>query len=111
MPPGLAGKQANPISSLVLSSVAPIHMITLLSKRQLQANGACYYNNAPLLGTLAWLSGGHGGYSQFLPVVVPAPKTAMAKPSLAPVTASNMLSIEQKLTASWTANRRTYRRC
>ncbi|KAL3728527.1 hypothetical protein ACJRO7_033162 [Eucalyptus globulus] len=86
-------------------------MITLLSKRQLQANGACYYNNAPLLGTLAWLSGGHGGYSQLLPVVVLAPKIAMAKPSLAPVTASNMLSIEQKLTASWTANRRTYRRC
>lgn len=68
------------------------------------------YNNAPLLGTLARLSGGHSGYNQLLPVVVPAPKAAVAKPSPAPVTASNELSIEQKQTASWTADGKTYYR-
>ncbi|KAL3743097.1 hypothetical protein ACJRO7_018403 [Eucalyptus globulus] len=43
-------------------------------------------------------------------VVFPAPKAAMAEPSPALVTASNELSTEQKPTASWTANGRTYHR-
>lgn len=31
------------------------------------------YNNAPLLGTLARLNGGHGGYNQLLPGNLPFP--------------------------------------
>nr|DAD36284.1 TPA_asm: hypothetical protein HUJ06_006924 [Nelumbo nucifera] len=42
------------------------------------------YNNAPLLGVLARLGGGHGGYNQLLPVVLPAPKPVVNQPSPAP---------------------------
>ncbi|KAJ6426468.1 hypothetical protein OIU84_022129 [Salix udensis] len=48
------------------------------------------YNNAPLLGLLARLSGGHGGYNQLLPVVVPAPveKKPAPQPKISPSTAT-----------------------
>ncbi|KAF7138734.1 hypothetical protein RHSIM_Rhsim07G0082600 [Rhododendron simsii] len=51
------------------------------------------YNNAPLLGLLARLHGGHSGYNQLLPV-----------PSSAPI------SIEQKMTTSWNDKGKTYYR-
>ncbi|KAH1107331.1 hypothetical protein J1N35_011099 [Gossypium stocksii] len=76
------------------------------------------YNNAPLLGILARLGGGHGGYNQLLPVVVPAPNPVVAKPKPAPkpkftptpATSSNPITIEQKMTTSWNAKGKTYYR-
>lgn len=76
------------------------------------------YNNAPLLGILARLSGGHGGYNQLLPVVLPAPKPITTQPSPAtqpkvnpaPVSSSAPVAIEQKATTSWNAEGRTYYR-
>ncbi|XP_056174192.1 endoglucanase 19-like isoform X2 [Syzygium oleosum] len=50
------------------------------------------YNNAPLLGVLARLSGGHGGYNQLLPAI------------------TSPVAVEQKLTSSWNSNGRTYYR-
>lgn len=73
------------------------------------------YNNAPLLGILARLHGGHSGYNQLLPVTFPAPKT---QPKPAPVTgttpsqvsSSAPVAIEQKMTSSWDYNGKTYYR-
>ncbi|WJX48109.1 Endoglucanase [Trifolium repens] len=76
------------------------------------------YNNAPLLGVLARLSGGHGGYNQLLPVVVPAPRPVVTKPrsspkprvTPSPASRSGPISVEQKMTNSWIAKGRTYYR-
>lgn len=76
------------------------------------------YNNAPLLGILARLSGGHGGYNQLLPEVVPAPthvtpQKPAPKPKTSPSTpasSSGPISITQKVTTSWEANGKTYHR-
>ncbi|KAF8379687.1 hypothetical protein HHK36_029131 [Tetracentron sinense] len=76
------------------------------------------YNNAPLLGILARLNGGHSGYNQLLPVVLPASKSVVSqpKPTLAPqlnpapAKSSVPITIEQKGTASWNANGKTYYR-
>ncbi|CAK9143171.1 unnamed protein product [Ilex paraguariensis] len=75
------------------------------------------YNNAPLLGILARLHGGHSGYNQLLPVVLPASKTIVTQPKPAPqpkanpTPASNSpLTIDQKMTTSWVANGKTYYR-
>uniref|UniRef100_A0A2N9FXQ5 Endoglucanase n=1 Tax=Fagus sylvatica TaxID=28930 RepID=A0A2N9FXQ5_FAGSY len=73
------------------------------------------YNNAPLFGLLARLSGGHGGYNQLLPVVAPAPKpqpkpTPQPKITPAPASSSSPIAVEQKLTTSWIANGKNYYR-
>ncbi|KAL4333948.1 hypothetical protein GQ457_07G007300 [Hibiscus cannabinus] len=76
------------------------------------------YNNAPLLGILARLGGGHDGYNQLLPVAIPAPKPVAAKPKSepevkltpTPATSSTPISIEQKVTTSWNDKGRTYYR-
>ncbi|KAJ6326619.1 hypothetical protein OIU78_013668 [Salix suchowensis] len=72
------------------------------------------YNNAPLLGLLARLSGGHGGYNQLLPVVVPGPieKKPAPQPKVtpAPASTSSPISIAQKMTTTWIANGNTYYR-
>ncbi|KAM7531399.1 hypothetical protein LguiB_034809 [Lonicera macranthoides] len=76
------------------------------------------YNNAPLLGILARLSGGHSGYNQLLPVQLPAPKPVVTKPkpspqhkaTPSPASTSSQISIEQKKTSSWVSNGRTYYR-
>lgn len=76
------------------------------------------YNNAPLLGVLARLSGGHSGFNQLLPVVLPSPKPIATQPTPAqqpkttptPVSSSSPVSIEQKMTTSWNAKGRTYYR-
>ncbi|XP_042506171.1 endoglucanase 6-like [Macadamia integrifolia] len=69
------------------------------------------YNNAPILGVLARLHGGYGGYDQQLPVSTPS-KTVGRKPNPAPspVKSSAPFTIEQKETASWNAKGRTYHR-
>ncbi|KAI4368043.1 hypothetical protein MLD38_016652 [Melastoma candidum] len=69
------------------------------------------YNNAPLLGILARLSGGHGGYNQLVPEVPPSPKHAVVRPSptQAPGTSIPVM-VEQKWTASWESKGRTYNR-
>ncbi|KAL5052866.1 hypothetical protein RYX36_033548 [Vicia faba] len=51
------------------------------------------YNNAPLIGVLARLGAGHGGYNQLLPASWSGP-----------------ISVEQKMTHSWVANGITYYR-
>ncbi|KAA8528240.1 hypothetical protein F0562_035509 [Nyssa sinensis] len=74
------------------------------------------YNNAPLLGVLARLNGGHSGYNQLLPVVLPAPKPTVTKPNPAPQTkttpapasSSAPIAIEQKMTTSWNDMGKTY---
>lgn len=85
------------------------------------------YNNAPLLGILARLHGGHGGYNQLLPVVlpaptpvtkqVPAPKPIVNKPTPAPQpkitptpASSSPIAITQKVTTSWNSKGQTYYR-
>lgn len=76
------------------------------------------YNNAPLIGVLARLSGGHGGYNQLLPVAEPVRKPVVTKqhsftkPKTIPSPASwsGPISIQQKMTNSWVANGRTYYR-
>ncbi|CAN0841026.1 Endoglucanase 6 [Linum grandiflorum] len=80
------------------------------------------YNNAPLLGILARLGGGHGGYNQLLPEVVPAPsqerkaplkapvKAPVAKYTPAPVSKSAPIAIKQKVTTSWNHQGKTYYR-
>ncbi|XP_057511742.1 endoglucanase 6-like [Actinidia eriantha] len=73
------------------------------------------YNNAPLLGLLARLQGGHSGYNQLLPVALPAPKTQpkpapVTKTTPAPGSSSSPIAIEQKMTTSWNAYGKTYYR-
>lgn len=74
------------------------------------------YNNAPLLGILARLSGGHGGFNQLLPVVVPAPNPIATEPTPkpkltpAPVSTSGPIAIMQKVTTSWNSKGKTYHR-
>ncbi|KAK1564941.1 hypothetical protein Q3G72_015204 [Acer saccharum] len=75
------------------------------------------YNNAPLLGILARLHGGHGGYNQLLPVV-PTPTVTKPNPTPAPkpitnpapVSSSSPVDIVQKMTSSWTAKGNKYYR-
>lgn len=67
------------------------------------------YNNAPLFGVLARLSGGHGGYNQLLPVELPALKPIVSRPNPVPAITSPV-AVEQKLTSSWNSNGRTYYR-
>ncbi|MBA0593486.1 hypothetical protein Gorai_010427 [Gossypium raimondii] len=76
------------------------------------------YNNAPLLGILARLAGGHGGYNQLLPVVAPAPNPVIAKLKPAPkpkrtptpASSSSPITINQKMTTSWNHKGKTYYR-
>ncbi|KZV35180.1 endo-glucanase 2 family protein [Dorcoceras hygrometricum] len=71
------------------------------------------YNNAPLMGLLARLHGGHSGYNQLLPVELPALKPNNMTPKVAvnPSSATtNPIFITQKLTASWVENGVTYYR-
>ncbi|XP_059662216.1 endoglucanase 6 [Cornus florida] len=76
------------------------------------------YNNAPLLGILARLNGGHSGYNQLLPVIVPAPKPVVTQPNPSPKTkttpspasSSSPVAIEQKMTISWNDKGKTYYR-
>ncbi|XP_073136607.1 endoglucanase 6 [Henckelia pumila] len=71
------------------------------------------YNNAPLMGLLARLHGGHSGYNQLLPVELPAlePNNMTPKEAVNPSSATpNPISITQKLTASWVQNGLTYYR-
>ncbi|KAK9047908.1 hypothetical protein SSX86_033130 [Deinandra increscens subsp. villosa] len=71
------------------------------------------YNNAPLLGILARLHGGHGFYNQLLPVEVPVAKPIAAQPKPNPVKETSFaapIAIEQKTTTSWVANGKTYYR-
>ncbi|KAJ0963026.1 hypothetical protein J5N97_028148 [Dioscorea zingiberensis] len=74
------------------------------------------YNNAPLLGVLARLSGGNGGLNQLLPVVVPAPEVPVKKekpnplPSSAPVSKASPFTVVQTVTTSWDAKGKTYYR-
>ncbi|GLU05960.1 hypothetical protein SLE2022_230320 [Rubroshorea leprosula] len=79
------------------------------------------YNNAPLLGILARMSGGNGGYNQLLPEAVPVPKStvvtqtgispqAQQKLTPNPVSSSSPISVEQKITTSWNVKGNTYYR-
>ncbi|KAL0447764.1 UNVERIFIED_CONTAM: Endoglucanase 6 [Sesamum latifolium] len=76
------------------------------------------YNNAPLLGILARLHGGHSGYNQLLPVELPALKPIATDPkpatkpvvNPAPASSTNPIAISQKVTASWIHNGETYYR-
>ncbi|KAH9775145.1 Endoglucanase 6 [Citrus sinensis] len=84
------------------------------------------YNNAPILGILARLNAGHGGYNQLLPAIVPAPTPVVTKPSPAPkpktipptkpittpapASSSGPIAIQQKLTTSWISNGKRYYR-
>ncbi|KAJ7945038.1 Endoglucanase [Quillaja saponaria] len=77
------------------------------------------YNNAPLLGILARLSGGHSGYNQLLPVALPVPKVVVTQPKAAPKpkitippasSSAGPVSIVHKLTTSWVSGGKTYYR-
>ncbi|KAG6600521.1 Endoglucanase 6, partial [Cucurbita argyrosperma subsp. sororia] len=72
------------------------------------------YNNAPILGILARLSGGHSGYNQLLPVLLPPVNhpdpSAQSKTLPSPVSSSTPITVEQKMTSSWTAKGKTYYR-
>lgn len=68
------------------------------------------YNNAPLLGVLARLNAGHAGYSQLLPVELPAPKPIATQPKVTPAPASSPIAITQKATSSWVFEGKTYYR-
>ncbi|KAH6804380.1 glycosyl hydrolase 9C2 [Perilla frutescens var. frutescens] len=76
------------------------------------------YNNAPLLGILARLHGGHSGYNQLLPVELPTLKPVAAHPSPAakpavkpaPVSTASPIAITQKVTSSWVHSGKTYYR-
>ncbi|CAA2965734.1 endoglucanase 6 [Olea europaea subsp. europaea] len=76
------------------------------------------YNNAPLMGLLARLHGGHDGYNQLLPVELPALKPvntqpkAAPKPKVTPTPASSAspIDIAQKETTSWVSKGKTYYR-
>nr|ACT54546.1 endo-1,4-beta-glucanase [Dimocarpus longan] len=74
------------------------------------------YNNAPLLGILARLHGGHGGYNQLLPVAVPAPTPIATEPNPAPkpktnpnpVPSSTPVEVEKKMTTTCTGTGNEY---
>ncbi|KAL8150386.1 hypothetical protein V2J09_020194 [Rumex salicifolius] len=70
------------------------------------------YNNAPLIGVLARLGGGHSGYNHLLeemPVAVsPQQITVVAPQHKAPV--STPVTVEQKTTSSWNSKGKTYYR-
>ncbi|KAL2547627.1 Endoglucanase 6 [Forsythia ovata] len=76
------------------------------------------YNNAPLLGLLARLHGGHNGYNQLLPVELPALKPVITQPKAAPkpevtptpASSANPIAIVQKVTTSWVSSGTTYYR-
>ncbi|KAL2524956.1 Endoglucanase 6 [Abeliophyllum distichum] len=76
------------------------------------------YNNAPLLGLLARLHGGHNGYNQLLPVELPALKPVITQPKAAPkpevtptpAASANPIAIVQKATTSWVSHGKTYYR-
>ncbi|KAL0291111.1 UNVERIFIED_CONTAM: Endoglucanase 6 [Sesamum angustifolium] len=76
------------------------------------------YNNAPLLGILARLHGGHSGYNQLLPVELPALKPIATDPkpatkpvvNPAPASSTNPIAVSQKVTSSWVHNAETYYR-
>ncbi|KAH0450496.1 hypothetical protein IEQ34_021188 [Dendrobium chrysotoxum] len=78
------------------------------------------YNNAPLVGLLARLHGGNGGFNQLLPVVITKPNVPtrpkplpipQPKPSPVPVTgAFSPFTVKQTATTSWIAQGRTYYR-
>ncbi|GAA0166787.1 hypothetical protein LIER_21865 [Lithospermum erythrorhizon] len=75
------------------------------------------YNNAPLLGVLARLHAGHGGYNQLVdPIEVPAPKPVITQPKPAPpqkrtpVSSSVPVKVTQKVTSSWTFQGKKYYR-
>nr|ARA95692.1 glucanase 6 [Nepenthes ampullaria] len=76
------------------------------------------YNNAPLLGVLARLSGGHGRYNQLLPVEVSPPKPLVKKANSvphhgtanAPASTSTEIAIKQRATTSWNHEGKTYYR-
>ncbi|XP_020521688.1 endoglucanase 19 [Amborella trichopoda] len=64
------------------------------------------YNNAPMLGVLARLSGGYGNLNQLLPGALPSPpppKTALARRQ-----APSPLLISQTETHSWLLKQKTY---
>lgn len=64
------------------------------------------YNNAPLLGVLARLSGGHGDFSQILPGT-PSPEQPILAP---PPSSSSPVVIHQKITKSWIHDGEFYHR-
>ncbi|KAL2521878.1 Endoglucanase 6 [Forsythia ovata] len=76
------------------------------------------YNNAPLLGILARLNGGHRGYNQLLPVELPSLKPIATQPEPAPkpvtnpaqASSANPIAIAQKVTTSWISKGKTYYR-
>ncbi|TYK06088.1 endoglucanase 6-like [Cucumis melo var. makuwa] len=74
------------------------------------------YNNAPLLGLLARLHGGHSGYNQLLPVALPPPtkRNPITKkpspPSSSSSSSSSPVVIVQRVTSSWKAKGRVYYR-
>ncbi|CAI9762577.1 unnamed protein product [Fraxinus pennsylvanica] len=73
------------------------------------------YNNAPFLGILARLHGGHSGYNQLLPVELPSLKPVAAQPKPAPKPVvnpaiANSIVLEQEERISWVFQGKTYYR-
>lgn len=72
------------------------------------------YNNAPLLGVLARLSGGHSGYNQLFAEVIPVSQTVVTRqnPARAPYSApsASEITVDQKMTTSWIAQGKTFNR-
>ncbi|GAB2296265.1 Endoglucanase [Dionaea muscipula] len=65
------------------------------------------YNNAPLLGVLARLGGGHSGYNQLFSDDLPHP-APKHKPTAAPASNSVPIAIKQRVTTSWDYQGKTY---
>nr|GMD01591.1 endoglucanase 6-like [Ipomoea batatas] len=69
------------------------------------------YNNAPLIGVLARLHAGRGGYNQLLPVATPQPKpTPRWRPTPTPAPASAQIWVQQRVTKSWVYGGKLYHR-
>ncbi|XP_051137167.1 endoglucanase 6-like isoform X2 [Andrographis paniculata] len=72
------------------------------------------YNNAPMLGILARLHGGHSGYNQLLPVELPDLNSAAHIPKPAknpsPAPGASPIVVTQKATSSWVLDGKTYYR-
>lgn len=76
------------------------------------------YNNAPLIGILARLNGGHGGFNQLLPAILPTPSAPkqnpkpkpIPQPKPSPAPASSPFMVEQKSTSSWIFKGKSYYR-